>query len=156
MEAGLSLDVVGAPDLLPDVARLAGELPGMSIIVDHLAGVHIDGAEPPSDWRREMASVARQPTVFCKVSGLVEGTGRRGGQAPTDPAFYRPILDFVTNTFGPDRLIYGSNWPVCEHFATLETVHRLVADYFAGAGTGISEGVFRTNASRAYRWVVRS
>lgn len=156
LEAGLSLDVVGGPDLLPVVSWLAAKLPGLSIIVDHLAGVRIDGAEPPSEWRRDMELAARQPGVFCKVSGLVEGTGRRGGQAPTDPAFYRPLLDFVAGTFGPDRLIYGSNWPVCEHFATLETVHRLVAEYFEASEATMTDRVFRENARRAYRWVVRS
>lgn len=156
LETGLSLDVVGGPDLLPAVARLAGELPGLAIIVDHLAGVRIDGNEPPPAWRREMELAARPADVFCKVSGLVEGTGRRGGRAPTDTEFYRPVLDVITDGFGPDRLMYGSNWPVCEHFATLETVHRLVAEYYGAAGNTTTERVFRENSRRAYRWVTRS
>ena len=61
---------------------------------------------------RDLEAAARFPQVFLKVSALVESTGRRDGTAPRDVEFYRPWLDIAWNAFGPDRLIYGSDWPV--------------------------------------------
>jgi L-fuconolactonase len=152
MESGLSLDVVGGPELLPAVVRLAGELSELRIVIDHLAGLRIEGREPPEQWRHEMEAAACCRAIFCKVSGLVEGTAVRGGKAPTDPLFYRPVLDFLTRSFGDQRLVYGSNWPVCEHFASLGTVHRLVADYFATQGPSSLARVLFENSRVAYRW----
>lgn len=152
----LSLDVVGTPGMLADVARLAEVLPDLPIVIDHVAGVRVDGAAPPAEWLRGVRATAARSNVCCKVSGLVEGTGRTGGQAPLDPARYRPVLDAVWNQFGEDRLIYGSNWPVCELFAKLATVQRVAMDYFAAKGRAAVAKVFAQNARRVYRCVDRS
>lgn len=150
-ERGLSLDVVGSPDMLPDVALLALEIPDLPIIIDHVAGVPIDGAKPPEDWRREIEATARRPHVYCKVSGLVEGSGRTNGQAPRELAFYHLVLDAIWECFGASRLVYGSNWPVCELFADLATVQRLPSEYFKSKGADITAKVFADNARRFYR-----
>jgi L-fuconolactonase len=66
-----------------------------------------------------MKALARRPSIYFKVSGLVEGTGRNDGGATREVGFYRPVLDAMTAMFGPQRLIYASNWPVSERFAPL-------------------------------------
>jgi len=152
----LSLDLVGGAEILPFAERLARELPDLHIVIDHLAGVRIDGQVPPADWLRAMQALARRPKVYCKVSGLVEGTGQRGGKAPGDVEFYRPVLDAMWEMYGPDRLVYGSNWPVCEHFAPLATVQRIVSEYFHAKGRDAEEKVFGRNAAAVYRWVSRA
>ena len=58
-------------------------------------------------------------------------------------------------SFGPDRLIYGSNWPVSERFAPLGRVQQIINDYFGAKGGDATEKVFAKNASTAYRWAVR-
>ena len=154
-ERDLSLDLVGGKEILELAVRLAKRFPEFRIVLDHLAGVRIDGKPPAADWLDAMRTAAKHRNVFCKVSGLVEGTGQRGGQAPRDTDFYKPILGALWEIFGEDRLIYGSNWPVCEHFAPLETVQRIALDYFTGKGSRALRKVFSENARRAYQWVKR-
>lgn len=151
----LALDILGGPDVLPDVAQLARRIPSLRIIIDHVASVKIDGNEPPTAWLRGVESASRFSRVYCKVSGLVEGTGKADGNAPSDPGFYEPVLDAVWNTFGSERLIYGSNWPVSERFAPLATVQQIAMDYFSRKGNTAMNRVFSANASRAYKWVSR-
>src|SRR5882672_8513964 len=102
-----------------------------------------------------MRAVARRPRIYCKVSGLVEGTGRSDGSAPRDVEFYRPVLDAMREMFGPKRLIYGSNWPVSERFASLATVQGIIGDYFRSHGRRVEEQFFALSAKAAYRWVPR-
>ncbi len=89
------------------------------------------------------------------MSGLVEGTGRSDGTAPRDVEFYRPVLDAMREMFGPERLIYASNWPVSERFAPLGTVQGIIADYFRSHGRRAEEHVFSKTAHAAYKWVRR-
>lgn len=152
--SGLSLDLVGGPDLLGPALRIARALPELQIVIDHLAGVRIDGGPPPAAWLEGMSRLAECANVAGKLSGLVEGSGRRG-LAPVDVEFYRPVLDAMWSRFGPDRLIYASNWPVCEHYATLFTVQKIVADYCQGRGPEAEDKVFRKNSWTVYRWIER-
>jgi L-fuconolactonase len=56
--------------------HLAGQVPGLRIIIDHLAGVVVDGKAPPAAWTQQMRALARRPNICCKLPGLLEGTGR--------------------------------------------------------------------------------
>lgn len=151
----LSLDVNGNVSSLPAVAAVARAVPRLRIVIDHVANVAIDGKAPPADWLSGMDAVSRQRNVFCKVSGLVEGSGRRDGKAPADIEFYRPVLDAVWERFGEERVIYGSNWPVSALFAPFGTVHQIVAGYFKERGQRASRRYFAGNARTAYKWVKR-
>ncbi len=151
----LALDLVGGSEILPFADRLTKEVPGLRIIIDHLAGLAVDGNVPPADWVKQMTALVRRRNVFCKLSGLVEGTGRSDGSAPRAVEFYRPVLDSMWTMFGPDRLIYASNWPVSERFAPLATVQGIVADYCRSQGRKAEEKVFSLTAKAAYRWVAR-
>ena len=151
----LSLDLVGGREILSFANRLAKERPHLRIVIDHLAGVVVDGKAPPPDWVNDMQALARRPNIYCKLSGLVEGTGRSDGSAPADVEFYRPVLDAMHTLFGPERLIYASNWPVSERFAPLATVQGIVGRYFSICGRGAEEKVFSQSSKAAYRWVQR-
>ena len=84
------------------------------------------------------------------MSGLIEGSGRRGGKAPSDTGFYRPVLDAVWERFGRTRVIYGSNWPVSELFAPLSTVQGIVQTYVRTLGEPAERQYFADNARSAY------
>jgi len=155
-EADLELDINGGPAMLADIDRIAARLPAQRIVINHVANVKIDGKAPPVDWLRGMDACARHGKVFCKVSALVEGTGRNDGSAPRDVEFYRPVLDAVWERFGVDRLIYGSNWPVSDRFASCATVQQVVLDYFTAKGASATEKFFSQNARAAYKWVNRT
>ena len=155
-ERRLALDLVGGSEILAQAKFLAERLPELAIVIDHLAGVRIDGKAPPEDWLAALGALVRHPRVFVKVSGLVEATGRKGRELPVHQAFYRPVLDALWRRFGPDRLLYGSNWPVCGHFAALATVQTLAADYFRARGRDAERKVFAENAKAASGWVERA
>lgn len=148
---GLSLDVNGDVSSLPAVAAVAAALPQLRIVINHVANVRIDGGPPPAAWLTGMDRAAGRANVFCKVSGLVEGTGRRDGMAPSDAAFYRPILDAVWARFGEERVIFGSNWPVSEVFAPLATVVAIVRTYTDTIGDRAAGRYFAGNARTVYR-----
>jgi predicted TIM-barrel fold metal-dependent hydrolase len=147
----LELDVNGGPGMLPSVASLAAKLPELRIVINHCANVKIDGKEPPAEWAKGMRDCAAARNVACKVSGLVEGTGRRDGTAPGDPAFYAPVLDVLWAAFGEDRLVFGSNWPVSEPFAPYARVLSVVAGYFEGKGKAAADKYFALNARAVYK-----
>lgn len=151
---GLSLDVNVPFRTLAEVERLADEIPDLRLIINHVALARIDGKNVEGPWSRRVRALAERPNVFMKISGLVEATGRREG-APREVDFYRPWIDLLWDAFGEDRLVYGSNWPVCEKFAPLEVVQGIIEDYFSPHGAGVLEKVFSENARAAYRWIPR-
>ena len=120
----LELDVLVGPEGLPGVAALAGRCPELRIVIDHVAMVPIDGGPPNATWAEGMRQAAGHSNVACKVSGLVEVTQAK--PPPADVAYYTPTLDLLWKTFGADRLIYGSNWPVSGRFADYAAQQRIV------------------------------
>ena len=138
-----------------DVAMLTQKIPELRIVINHAANLTIDGKAPPAAWLKGMREAAAGKRVFCKVSALVEGTKKRNGDAPADVDFYRPTLDALWQTFGEDRLMYGSNWPVSNNAATYATLYEIPSTYFATRGAGATEKFFLRNAVTAYKPVLR-
>jgi len=155
-ERGLSFDVHSPPKWVEQAVPLAQAVPGLRLIVNHVANVSVTGGPPPEAWVTLMKRLAEQPNIFMKISGLVEGTKRTAGDAPMDAAVYRPILESLWRFFGPDRLIYGSNWPVCGRYAPLDTVQRIAMDFFASKGQAALDKVFWKNSIAAYHWKKRA
>lgn len=149
----LELDVNGGPEVLSLVAALAGRLPELRIVINHAANLPCDGKAPPESWVKGLQSAAKNRHVFCKVSALVEGTGRRNGDAPRELKYYQPALAALWDAFGENRLIYGSNWPVAERFATYATVVDIVRAFFAAKGKEATAKFFHANARAAYKLV---
>ena len=154
-DAGLSLDVVGGPDLLPLADRLADKLPGLRVVIDHLP---MDDPKEPDrrDAAREaLRRLARRENVFAKVSAVVRRAAPDAKEAVTDPAFYKPLLDPLWDRFGPARLFYGSNWPVSDLVAPYATVLKVIREYVTAKPAAEMEGFFWKNAKTFYRWPER-
>jgi L-fuconolactonase len=149
-ESNLELDVNGGPEMPADVARLSESIPELRVVINHAANLKIDGKPVPDAWLSGMRSAAAGKGVFCKVSALVESTGKTNEDAPADVSFYRPVLDALYEIFGEDRLIYGSNWLVSARAAPYATIYQIVDTYFAEKGAVASEKFFRRNAMVAY------
>ncbi len=151
-EKNLSLDLLIGPELLSAIPALVEHTPAMRVVINHIAGVRVDGNPPDAAWVDAINEVARYPNIYCKVSGLAEHTGQI--PAPSDPGYYAPTIDVLWDAFGEDRLIYGSNWPVSERFASYATVQQIVNAYFsekaAQAGESITAKFFAQNAKTAY------
>ena len=96
-----------------------------------------------------MHELSRCPNVYAKISGVIR---RVSGQVPKDAAFYKPSLDGMWEAFGPERVIYASNWPACDLTAPYGTVFRIVSDYLADKDRETAEKYFWKNSQAAYKW----
>ena len=152
IDADLELDVNGGPEMLQVVDRLADRLPDLRIVINHLSNVKIDGKEPPATWQAGLKACATHPKVFLKVSALIESARTDQRPAPSDTSFYHPILHAAWKTFGEDRLIYGSNWPVSDNAGPYKLVFQIVSEFFRDQGKVANEKFFARNAHAAYKW----
>jgi predicted TIM-barrel fold metal-dependent hydrolase len=151
---GLELDLNGGPDALPRAAKLAADMPDLRIVINHL-GSSGDPKSLKPEWKENITTIAKQKNVWMKVSALVEQVKGADGNAPRDVGYYLPILDHLWESFGPDRLIYGSNWPVSDRAAPYDVVFGIVRDYFSTKGSEACEKYFWKNSLEAYRWIER-
>lgn len=137
-DANLELDIIGGPEVLASAATLAGEVPDLRIVINHYAHLPV---KPSPAHRDALAAAARHPKVFCKVSSL---------PALANVDQYRPLLDALWDSFGADRLLYGSNWPVANRDAQFGAVIGLVREYFKAKGPDASRKFFHDNSQVAY------
>lgn len=147
---GRVLELLVQSSQLAQVVALGRAVSSLDIVVDHCANVRVDGRQPPGEWLRGMDAMAALPRVHVKVSGLVEGSGRASGDAPSDAAFYQPVLDALWERFGDRRLVFGSNWPVSARFAPLQRVVGIARDYLAARGDEAARRVLMGNARQLY------
>lgn len=153
-EHGLELDVNGPATALPAITKLATEVPDLRIVINHL-GASGDPKALRPEWKLAVTEAAKARNVFMKVSALVEQVKGADGAAPRDTSYYLPVLDHLWEQFGPDRLIYGSNWPVSEKGGSYNAVFGIVRDYFTTKGVDACERYFWKNALTTYRCVER-
>jgi predicted TIM-barrel fold metal-dependent hydrolase len=113
-ELGLSFDLCIRPSELPNVTRLVNACPGTRFILDHCGNPSLQTTDR-SQWQRDLAELARCPNVVCKVSGFI-ATAKPGAWRPEDIA---PIVNHAFDCFGPDRVMFGGDWPVCTLGASL-------------------------------------
>ena len=135
----LVLDALVRPRHLPSLLRLAMRHPDLSIIIDHAAKPLVNDLD---SWAEQVDLLARLPNVSCKLSGLWT---ELPGDAPTSAAV--PIFDHLWNAVGPERLVWGSDWPVLrlagEYGSWLEQCQHLVPSLH-------HQAVFDSNARRIY------
>ena len=142
---GLTYDILIYPRQLPAAMRLAENFPDQPFVLDHLAKPFIKDAvlEP---WASEIRDLAKHPNVMCKVSGMVTEAKRHYWTE----ADFKPYLDVVWHAFGPDRLMFGSDWPVALLSGSYSQVYQLALAYFRPLGPDVERKVFGDNARRFY------
>ena len=146
----LSLDVLIGEAAFAGLDSLAERVPQLRIVVNHVGNMPIDGAPLSAAWTERFRSAAAHPNVFMKVSGLLENS--RVQPASADMNFYRPLLNCLWECFGEERLIFGSNWPVCEPAGSYATCIAIVRSYFGEKGEDASANYFWRNAQNVYKW----
>jgi L-fuconolactonase len=124
--AGLAYDLLVRTRELPAARALVGAQPDVRFVVDHLAKPAIRNGSDPA-WTAAVGSFQGLPNVWWKVSGLVTEADWHAWR----PADLQPFVDRVLDVAGPDRLLFGSDWPVCllaaRYDVVLETARSLVA-----------------------------
>ena len=146
-EAGLSFDVCVRPGELTDAARLIEACPETRFIVDHCGNADVR-AKDRSKWEIDLAVVAAKgQRVVCKVSGILASA--KG--APWSADDLAPIINHVLTCFGPDRVMFGGDWPVCTLAATyrqwVEALKLIVRD----RPEAEQRKLFHDNAARFYK-----
>ena len=148
-EKGRVVEFLPGEYSLEAIGEIARRVPNLRIILDHFGNVKLDGSPLDPDWVKGMRAVAQSKNVFCKVSALY---GRAKEQpAPQDIGFYTPAMDLVFDSFGEDRLVYGSDWPVTEATGDYASVLKLTRAYLDRKGRDVAEKVFHKNAAAFYR-----
>lgn len=143
---GLAYDLLIYPHQVPAAVELAGLLPEQTFILDHLAKPRIKAGEI-AEWRRDIEALARHANVACKLSGLVtEAAWRQWKRAD-----FTPFLDVALDAFGPERLMFGSDWPVCLLSGEYADVVGIIDDFIASLAP-IEQTLIRGDtARRVYR-----
>ncbi|WP_405763047.1 amidohydrolase family protein [Streptomyces sp. NBC_01420] len=144
-DAGLVYDLVVLPHQLPAATRAAAALPGLVFVLDH-AGKPPVATGRTEPWAGDLRALAALPNTVCKLSGLVTEADWRTWS--TDDL--RPYAETVIDAFGPGRLMFGSDWPVCRLAATYTEVLDTARDLIQDLGEEERAAVLATTAERVY------
>jgi L-fuconolactonase len=147
-ELGLSFDLCMRPGELGDGAKLIDACPGTNFILDHCGNAEVFAADL-APWKRGISAMARLSNVSCKVSGIVASTKGRSWR-PEDLA---PIINHVLAEFGPDRVVFGGDWPVCTLGAPLAAWVNALREVVRDRSLADQRKLFHDNAQRIYRLI---
>ncbi len=142
----LTFDLLVHTRHLDHVPVIADECPGLRMVVDHLAKPPIATGEI-DEWSRRIERVAAIESIHCKLSGLVTEADHAGWSVDD----LRPYVEHAVECFGPRRLLFGSDFPVCLLAATYERVLSSFETLLDGLGESARECIFAGNATRFYR-----
>ena len=141
----LTYDILIYPSQLKAALHLVRALPEIHFVIDHLAKPYIKKKEI-SRWANFMTEIAKNKNVFCKLSGIVTEADWRNWSKKD----FFPYLDVAFEHFGPDRLLFGSDWPVCLVAANYTQVKTLIEEYVDPWGEEVRAKVFGANAVEFY------
>lgn len=142
---GFTYDLLILPDQLPYASQLAADFPAQRFVLDHLAKPPIR-QQQLQPWAQHIQALARHENVYCKVSGLVTEADWQQWQ----PQDFRPYLDVVFEAFGPQRVMFGSDWPVCNVAGGYSRVVGLLEEYLAGFPADEQAQFWGGNAAEFY------
>ncbi|MGW6280537.1 amidohydrolase family protein [Kribbella sp. NPDC055071] len=143
-EAGLVYDLLTKTPHLPAAIQTVRAFPQLTFVVDHISKPVI--GDPLDPWATQLRELAALPNVTCKLSGMVT-------EAPWStwkPADLQPYADTVLETFGPPRVMFGSDWPVCLLAATYPQVHELTETLTTHLTPTEQTQIFTTTATTTY------
>ena len=150
-DAGLALDTANPdPALIAAIVQVTDRVPHLRVVIDHLPQM-----DPPSDargvaeLRSNMRELGARPQVYVKISEILRHVDSR---VPTEVDFYRARLDEIWNTFGDDRLLFGSDWPNSDRWGTYPEVFKIAHDYVSSKSEAVHEKFYWKNSIAAYQW----
>ena len=143
---GLPYDLMLRPKHLPLVPNIAGRVPELRMVIDHIAKPPI-AAQAMEPWARDIEAAAQLPQVYCKLSGMI---------TEADPANWnaehlRRYVAHVMRIFGPDRLMFGSDWPVCMLAGSWKQVLAAFTQSIGPQTIEVREKLLGGTAARFYR-----
>jgi len=144
-QRSIPYDLLLRPQHIPPAVEVAKTLPELSLVVDHIAKPAI-ARRGWDDWANPLAELAKYPNVTCKLSGMITEADWQHWQ----PSDLRPYVDHVLACFGPQRLMFGSDWPVCLLAGDYGRVVAALEENLAGLSDSEQAEVFGGTAARVY------
>ena len=142
---GFVYDIIIHPDQLPFIHQFIKQHPQQKFVIDHIAKPNIKAKEI-NDWQTYMRRVAQFPNVYCKVSGVATEADWKRWQ----PADFVPYLEVVWNAFGAERVMFGSDWPVCLLATSYQRWIHTMEEYTASFSEDEKEYFWGKSASVCY------
>jgi L-fuconolactonase len=146
-EVGLPFEFLTYPRHLPFVLQALAAVPRLRAVIDHLSKPEIrtGNLEP---WKQWMSQVAEYPNVFCKLSGMITEADHEHWRVED----LRPYVEHVMQCFGPDRVMFGSDWPVCLLAGSYDRVVRAIEEVLSlRRGDALEKKIFGENARSFYK-----
>jgi L-fuconolactonase len=140
-----SYDVLIFPDQLMYAKELVNKFPEQKFVIDHLAKPYIKDGRI-EEWKKDMEPIGSFENVYCKISGMVTEADGKNWKAKD----FFPYLDVVVKSFGTNRIMYGSYWPVCLVADSYEQVLNIVREYFSSFSKNEQDLFFGGNAVKFY------
>jgi len=138
-------DVLIYPKQLPAALALVAAIPEQHFVLDHLAKPEIK-TRRRKEWEAQIREIAQNPNVLCKISGMVTEANWQAWKKED----FEPYLDVVFEAFGVERLMFGSDWPVCLVAARYAQVVEIVENYVKTNAPTAEKAIFGENASQFY------
>ncbi len=142
---GFTYDVLIFHDQLKYAAELVAAFPDQKFVIDHIAKPNIK-EHVLGSWKEDIAALAGFENLYCKISGMVTEAAWKGWTKEV----FTPYMDTVVETFGTNRIMFGSDWPVCLLAASYSEVLEITADYFAPFSEDEKNKFFGQNAVQFY------
>ncbi len=142
---GFTYDILIYTDQLKFTKDFVAVFPDQPFVIDHIAKPNIK-EHKLDDWKKGITAVAEHQNVYCKISGMVT----EAGWFKWKKKDFKPYLDVVVEAFGINRIMFGSDWPVCLVAATYEQVKGIVNDYFLKFSKDEKDAFFGKNAIKFY------
>jgi L-fuconolactonase len=145
----LPYDILIFPNQLESAIQTVNQFPNQEFVLDHIAKPYIKN-QSLHPWKSLIQELAKASNVSCKISGLITEADLKNWEARQ----IEPYLDVVFNAFGEDRVLFGSDWPVCLLAGSYDEVVGLVSNYTADFSSKAKNKLFGANAARIYNITV--
>lgn len=149
---GMVIDLLIDHRQAKDAIRLSKEYRGLKVILNHCLRARMKDGKMSDEWKKAVFDCGEEPNIYCKISSIVNFADVKAFEepAPRDLKNYLPVLDPCFEAFGEDRVIFATNWGVCEHFGKVDDVVRIVEEFLESKGGKALRKGMRENAIRVY------
>ncbi len=142
---GFTYDILIFPDQLKYVAEMVAAFPDQKFVIDHIAKPNIR-EQKITEWKKDIRALAGYENLYCKISGMVTEADWKNWKKED----FTPYMDTVVEAFGTNRILFGSDWPVCLVAAPYKEMLEIVTDYFSSFTDNEKEKFFGMNAVQFY------
>ena len=146
-DRGYRYDLLIFAHQLPAAAEMLAQIPNLHVVIDHIAKPDIKSRSDFDTWQQNMAVLAHNAKCYCKLSGMVTEADWLNWHSDD----FHPFMQTVLDLFGQDRIMFGSDWPVCLVAADYDQVKSLVLDFINVQAPDAKELILGQNAHKFYQ-----